>query len=124
TRKVTLRFGDRFMNRLGLSAGFEGFSTDGYNSRIFTATPSTGTGTPVTGPIPTFSTTGARVAIIGEGGRNALDHRAARVRGDYSLDAASIVSLQYLYTNYDYRYLGYKSYLRDAAGNEINSGAV
>jgi iron complex outermembrane receptor protein len=126
TRHVTTRFGDRYMNRLGLSAGFEGFATDGYNSRHFTATPvaPSASGTFVTGVTPTFTTAGARVARIGEGGTNALERRAGRVKGEYSIDAASIVSFQYLYAEYTYHFIGYNTFLRDAAGNPVNNGAV
>lgn len=124
SHRVTALYSDRFMSRLGVSAGFERFETDGYNSRRFTATPGTGTGTSVTGPIPSLTTTGARTAIIGEGGRNWLNRRAGRVKGEFQASASTIVSMQYLRTDYSYGYTGYKSYLRDAAGNVIDSGAV
>ena len=124
TSHVSARFGDRFMNRLGLTVGVERFKTDGYNSRMFTSTPGTGTGTLVTGPILSQSSAGARVAIIGEGGRNWLDQHAFRARGEYTLGQASIASFQYLRTDYHFGYTGYNSYLRDGAGNVVDSGAV
>jgi iron complex outermembrane receptor protein len=117
-------FSDRFGGRLGVSAGFEHFATDGYNSRRFTATPGTGTGTLVTGPIPTQTSAGAAAAIVGEGGRNALNRKAARLKADYQMGSATVLSLQYLRTDYEYRYEGYHSYLRDATGATIDSGAV
>lgn len=124
THRLTGSYSDRFAGRLGLSVGFERFGTDGYNSRRFTATPGTGTGTLVTGPIPTFTSTGAAAAIIGEGGRNWLNRSAARLKGEYQASNGTIVSLQYLRMDYRYRYDGYVSYLRDAQGNVIDNGAV
>lgn len=122
--RVMGRYGDRFMGKLGVTLGFEGFTTNGYNSRRFTATPGTGTGTLVTGPILSMTTAGARTAIIGEGGRNFLNRTAARVKGEYLAGPGTVMSLQYLRTDYDYGYSGYRSYLRDAAGNVVDSGAV
>ncbi len=124
TSHVSGRFGDRFMNRLGLTFGAERFKTDGYNSRLFTATPGTGTGTLVTGPVMTQSSGGARVAQIGEGGRNWLDQHAFRARGEYAIGQATFTSFQYLRTDYHFGYTGYQSYLRDANGNTIDTGAV
>jgi iron complex outermembrane receptor protein len=124
SNRVMARFGDRFMNKLGVTVGIERFETDGYNSRRFTSTPGTGMGTLVTGAIPSLTTAGARTAIIGEGGKNALNRHAARVRGEYLAGPSTMVSLQYLRTHYDYEYIGYNSFLRDAAGNVVDSGAV
>jgi iron complex outermembrane receptor protein len=121
--RLTALYADR-MGRFGLSIGGERFDTDGYNSRRFTATPSTGAGVPVTGVIPSLTTAGARTAIIGEGGLNWLTRSAARVKGDYQAGVSTIVSLQYLRMDYRYGYTDYRSYLRDAAGNVIDSGAV
>jgi|CXWL01.1.fsa_nt_gi iron complex outermembrane receptor protein len=124
TRRSAIRFGDRVNDRLAYSLGFEGSHTDGYNSRRFTATPGTGTGTLVTGPIPTLTTAGARAAVVGEGGENWLNHRAFRAKVEYTAGAASLLSLQYLRMDYRYGYEGYRSYLKDASGNTIDSGAV
>jgi iron complex outermembrane receptor protein len=122
SHRVTALFSERFKSRFGLLIGAERFGTDGYNSRTFTATPSTGTGTLVTGPIASLTTAGARTAIIGEGGRNALDRHAARVKGEFQASPSSIVSLQYLRTAYNYSYTGYNSYLRDASGTVVDRG--
>ena len=122
--RLTARFADRFWGRLGLTVGGERFDTGGYSSRRFTATPGTGTGTLVTGPIPSLTTAGARTAIIGEGGRNWLTRYAARVRGEFQGSPSTIYSAQYLRMQYRYGYEGYTSYLRDAAGNIVDSGAV
>lgn len=124
SHRVTGQYADRYKGRFGLSIGAERFSTDGYNSRRFTAAPGTGSGTLVTGPIPTMSSTGARVFMIGEGGRNWLDRSAARIKGEYQASPVTLVSLQYLRMDYRYGYEGYNSYLRDAAGNAVDNGAV
>lgn len=124
THRVTALYSDRFVRRLGLLIGVEQFGTRGYNSRHFTATPGTGSGTLITGAIPSLTTAGARTAIIGEGGRNALDRHAERVKGEYQAGAGSLVSVQYLRTAYDYSYTGYNSYLRDSAGNVVDRGTV
>jgi iron complex outermembrane receptor protein len=124
SHRVTALYSDRFMSRFGILAGAERFETDGYNSRRFTATPGTGTGTLVTGAIPSLTTAGARTAIIGEGGLNWLTRHAERVKGELQTSESSLFWLQYLRTAYSYGYTGYRSYLRDASGNVIDSGAV
>ncbi|MGE3841669.1 MAG: TonB-dependent receptor [Vicinamibacterales bacterium] len=124
TSKLTARYGDRFSSRVGLSVGFERFDTDGYNSRRFTATPGTGTGVPVTGVTMTRTTAGALAALIGEGGKNWLTQRAVRARGDYTVGSSGFLTAQYLRMDYRYGYDGYRSYLRDANGSLIDSGAV
>lgn len=123
SRKVVGRFSDRYMGRLGFSLGFEQFHTDGYNSRRFTATPGSGTGALVSGPIPSLSTSGARVAIIGEGGKNFLDRLGVRGKVEYSA-GSTVSSFQYVRSGYNYGYTGYRSYLRDASGRVIDTGAV
>ena len=124
SHRGTAMYSDRFMGRFGISVGFERFETDGYNSRRFTSAPGTGTGTLVTGPIPSLTTAGARTAIIGEGGRNWLHRRAGRAKGEFQISASSLVSMQYVRTDYSYGYEGYRSYLRDANSNMVDSGAV
>lgn len=124
TYRVTAQYADRFRNRLGVLVGLERFETGGYNARRLTSTPGTGTGTLVTGPVPSLTPAGARTAIIGESGRNWLNRRAARVKGEFQASASTIVSMQYLRADYSYGSDGYKSYLRDASGNVIDSGAV
>jgi iron complex outermembrane receptor protein len=125
SNRLTATFADRLGDRLGLTIGGERFDTDGYNSRVFTATPRTGgTGTLVTGPIPSRTTSGSATAIVGEGGRNRLTRYAARVKAEVQASPTTIFSVQYLRMQYDYAYDGYNSYLRDAEGRLVDSGSV
>jgi len=125
SNRLTATFSDRLGNRLGLTVGAERFETGGYHSRIFTATPRTGgTGTVVTGAIPSRTTSGSQTAIVGEGGLNRLTRSAVRVRAEVQANPATIFSVQYMRMQYDYGYDGYNSYLRDAAGQVVDSGTV
>src|SRR5204862_8270040 len=99
------------------------FQSDASTTRIFPATPGTGTGTPVTGALPTQTSAGAAALIIGEGGNNWLNQRAMRGRGDYTFGSSTVLSVQYVRMDYGYGHTAYKSYLRDAAGNAVDNGA-
>ena len=125
TTRYAARFTDRIFQRLGVSVGYERYQSDGYNTRIFTASPATGgAGTPVTGAIPTQSSTGTPALIVGEGGTNWLNQRGIRARGEYTFGSATVLSMQYIRMDYAFGYTGYNSYLRDSAGNVVDNGTL
>src|SRR6266568_212972 len=67
TSNYSARYSDRFFQKLGLSLSYQRFQTGGYNSRVTTATPASATsGTLVTGPMPSLTSTGTPAAIIGQ----------------------------------------------------------
>jgi iron complex outermembrane receptor protein len=125
TTRYSARYTDRFFDRLGISIGYERFQSGGYATRIITASPAAGgTGTLVTGAIPTQTPAGAPALVIGEGGTNWLNQRAVRARGEYTFGSSTFVSLQYLRMDYAYGHTGYKSYLRDGSGNAVDNGSL
>ncbi|MEQ1909612.1 MAG: TonB-dependent receptor [Vicinamibacterales bacterium] len=122
--RVSAGFNDRMFNKLGVSLGVQRFRTAGYSPRTIVVAPGTGTGTLVTGPIMTRTTAGALTAIVGESGRNSFSQSTIRGKGEYIISPTAFVSLQYIRMGYHIAYDEYRSYLRDASGNSIDSGAV
>ncbi len=124
TSNYSARYSDRFFQKLGLSLSYQRFQTGGYNSRVTTATPASATsGTLVTGPMPSLTSTGTPAAIIGQGGLNWLNKHSYRLKADYAFTGSTVASLQYIRQDYGYGYTGYRSYLRDANGNTVDGGA-
>lgn len=116
---------DRFWDRLGVTLGYQRYQSGGYPSRLITATASTGAaGTPVTGITPTMSTSGARTFLIGDGGNNWWNQDMWRARGEYTFNSKTTVFFQFMRQRYGYGYDAYHSYLRDASGNAVDTGAV
>jgi iron complex outermembrane receptor protein len=126
TANYSARYSDRLFNRLGITFGYQRFQTEGYNSRVTTSTPAaaTGTGIPVTGVIPITTSQGAASAIIGRGGLNWLNKHTYRAKGDYTFNSSTLMSAQYIRQQYSYGYTGYRSDLRDLAGNVVDNGTL
>ncbi len=125
TWNYSARIADRVTRRLGLSIGGQRLTSDGYASRGVTATAASGTtGTLVTGVRPTSTTSGTRTYQIGWGGENWYRQYALRAKGEYTLGAATIASVQYIRQSSDYGYEGYTSLLRDANGATVERGPV
>lgn len=125
TAQGSLHYADR-IGRFGFSAGYQRLQTDGYEPRPIAVSPAaTGSGgIRATGAIPTRSSTGAPAFIVGSAGENWYDQDAARLKGDWTADARTTVSAQYIYQRSSYGYDSPSSALRDANGQPINSGAV
>ena len=72
----------------------------------------------------TQSATGTPAFIVGSAGRNWYDQDAARVKGEWTPNASTSLSIQYLFQHAGYGYDDPRSDLRDASGGVVNTGAV
>ncbi len=125
TNLYSVRFSDRWFNRLGITLGYQRLQSGGYPTNgVFTAGAAGTTGTPVTGALPLITTTGTRTFQVGNTGNNWWNQHAYRVRGDYSFSDKTIVTVQYIRQRSGYGYDAPTSFLRDAQGNPVFSGAV
>ena len=78
----------------------------------------------MTGPVPTMTTAGARTFKIGDGGDNWWNQDSWRARGEYTFSPKTTVFFQFMRQRYGYGYNAYNSYVRDAVGKPVDSGAV
>jgi hypothetical protein len=122
TTRNSIRFADRFWDKLGISLGYQRLQFGGYNTVPVTSYASEGTGPIVTGAIPTVDTSGNPVFLIGDGGRNWAHSNSVYVKGDYAFSDATTLNVQYIYQDYAYGYKMYHSYLRDASGDPVDNG--
>jgi iron complex outermembrane receptor protein len=123
TSQYSVRFADRFFNRLGISLSYLRLQSGGYYSRtITTSAAPASTGTPVTGVTPLLTNSGAATYGVGQAGRNWYNQHAYRVKGDYAFGDATTVNFQYIRQDYGYGYNAYVSSLRDPAGNVVDNG--
>jgi iron complex outermembrane receptor protein len=125
TTNYSVRGGHRFFDKLGLSFGYSRFQTGGYSPQEILRTPVTTTdGIPVTG-VRRWSTPTAGVTYqVGEQGRNWFNQESYRVRGEYTPSSQLFISMQYLRQSRRHGYDAYTTFLRDAAGNPVDSGTV
>ena len=124
----TVQFGGHYGDRIGpvgLSVGYQRLQTDGYTPREVVVTPAAaGTGTFVTGVTATQSATGTPAFIVGSSGNNWYDQDAARIKAEWARGASTVLSAQYLFQRADHGYDGPESYMRDASGGIVNTGAI
>jgi iron complex outermembrane receptor protein len=113
---------NRWETGLAASVSLRHIDFAGYDDTYVTATPGTGSGTPVTGARPTTTTAGAPVYIIGDKGRSPATGLYFNGKLFYMLDARSrfFAGLRYVKTERDYSH--FNSYLRDADGAVVNPG--
>jgi len=121
-----LSYGDRFWDKLSISLGYEGRKTDGYGSNIITKGATDGTGTiPVTGRERTTDPQGVKtVYIIGDRGEEHLRQDISYGKISFDITPKSNISFN---VNHNDRYLDkqdYKTYLKDAAGNSVDTGEI
>lgn len=126
TMNYSVRVADRFFDKLGISAGYTRFQTGGYSTQEILRTPVTtgGTAVPVTGVKRWETPTGGVTYQVGEQGRYWFNQEAWRLRGEYAISDKSFVSLQYLRQGRIAGFDDYVTYLRDPAGNPVDSGLV
>jgi iron complex outermembrane receptor protein len=126
TRTYAVHIGDRFFDRLGLSFGVSGFQTDGYASQEVLRPASTTAvgGVPVTGVTRWATPTGGVTYQVGSQGRNWFEHRAYRLRGEYTVSPRMFVTAHYMRQWREGGYSSYSPSVRDAAGNAVDSGTV
>ena len=126
TTDTSIRYADRWKNRLGISLGYRRLQHGGYANRFGTAAPVTTAGAviPVTGAIPSQTSAGALTFLTGASGETWYNQHSWRGRLEYAFSESTIASFQYIRQDYGYGYDDYRSYLRDAAGNTIDRGLV
>jgi iron complex outermembrane recepter protein len=125
TGNYSANYSERFLGKLGISAGYQRGQTVGYPSTLTTKTASTGTsGTLVTGAQTTVTTAGSQTFIIGDSGHNWYNQDGVRARAEYAFSNKTTAFLQYIRQQDFYGYGRYHSYLEDANGKTINSGTV
>ncbi|MDR1275123.1 MAG: TonB-dependent receptor [Candidatus Accumulibacter sp.] len=114
---------DAWENGLAASVSVRYLDFDGYNDTYVTASPGSGSGTPVTGARPTTTNLGAPAYIIGDKGRTPATALYFNGKLYYKLDAKSkfFAGLRYVKTERDYSH--FNSYLRDASGSVVNPGS-
>ena len=123
TFRYGARIADRFFDRWGLSLSYDRLQSGGYPSQLVTSAGTVGTGgTPVTGFIPTLTTTGARAFVLGDAGKNSWEQTAWRIRSDYAFNERTSLSFQYLRQASWYGYDAYHTYLRTLDGRPFDSG--
>jgi iron complex outermembrane recepter protein len=125
TGNYSANYSERFLGKLGISAGYQRGQTVGYPSTLTTKTATTGTsGTLVTGAPATVTTAGAQTFIIGDSGHNWYNQDGIRARAEYAFSNKTTAFLQYIRQQDSYGYGRYHSYLQDANGKAISSGTV
>jgi iron complex outermembrane recepter protein len=124
TARYSARYSERLFNRLGISLGYQRLQTGGYICRAGSVSASTGTGGAdmVTGVVPTLTTSGSRTYQVGWAGENWFNQHAYRIKGEYTLGSATVITLQFVRMDYGYGYDGYHSNLRNAAGQMVDRG--
>jgi len=125
TFRYSGRVSDRLFDRLGLSLGYERLQSGGYPSQLVTTAGSVGTGgTPVTGFIPSLTSSGAATFVIGRSGDNWWNQHNWRARGDYSFSSRTMLAVQYMRQASNYGYDAYTTFLRTADGQPFDSGTA
>jgi iron complex outermembrane receptor protein len=125
TFRYGARVADRWWDRLGVSLAYDRYQTGGYPSQLASTAGSAGTGgTPVTGFIPTLTTSGTASYLIGESGDNWWKQQSVRARAEYTFSSRTTATAQYIHQRSNYGYDAYNSYLRTADGRSFDSGTA
>jgi iron complex outermembrane receptor protein len=132
----SVSYGDRLFNSLGILLSGNYASTDGHRSNLVRTSFATGTtGTPVTGMEPDTDTTGSPVVTsgstagqpyfpIGDKGKNYFERWGSTGKIDYDITSNSEISYTFNVQDYKYGYRDARSYLKNANGSSVSSGAV
>lgn len=126
TQIYKLVYGDRLWDKLSISLGYEGRKTDGYGNNIITKEATAATGTiPVTGWERTTDPQGVKTLyIIGDRGEEHLRQDIFYGKMSFDITPKSNISFSVNHTD---RYLDkrdYKTYLKNAAGNPVDTGEI
>lgn len=122
---ASVYFRDKWDNGLGIVVGAGYQNRDSYVNDFVVKTPVAGVpGTPVTGWIPTTTREGAPAYLIGDKGRTPWTSAHALIKLSYAFNARDKLTggVSWQETNQDYT--PYTTYLLDALGNPVASGAV
>lgn len=121
---VDLYYRDKF-GKLGLALGYGYQHRDGYPNDYVEVGPLTpGTGSPVTGVIPTNASNGTPTYIIGDQGAEPWHQINAVLRATYDLTSQDHLHAGVTFNDFRMGYTPYNTYLRDAAGNPASNSAL
>lgn len=121
------RYADRLFGRLGLTLAYAHLRTDGYPAQVVTRTATVSTpsgGTPVTGAERVATSTGGVAYAVGTRGNNWYRQHAVRARGEYTFDAQTIATFQFIRQSKTTGWGDYNSALRDETGGVVDSGTL
>ncbi|MDP2753903.1 MAG: TonB-dependent receptor [Nitrospirota bacterium] len=126
TQIYNISYGDRLWDKVSISLGYEGRRSDGYGNNIITKEATAATGTiPVTGWERTTDPQGVKTLyIIGDRGEEHLRQDIFYGKMSFDITLKSNISFSVNHTD---RYLDkrdYKTYLKDAAGNPVDTGEI
>jgi iron complex outermembrane receptor protein len=122
---TSIYFRENFNNGLGVVAGFNFQSSDGYVNEFNVRPTATGAaGTRVTGAIPTTTVQGVPAYIVGEKGQSPWTQINATTKLEYKPNDYNRLFAGWAFSNYDMSYKPFNSYLSNAAGNTVSSGTL
>lgn len=122
---ASIYFRDKLDSNWGVVAGFGYQNRDSYVNDFVVRSASAGTpGTPVTGALPTTTSTGVPAYIIGDKGDAPWRQLNATTKVYYNLSGADKLFAGVSYSQTDLGYTHFNSYLRNASDAPVSSGSV
>lgn len=125
TTTYSVRFSDRFFQKLGISLGYQRYQTGGYQDQFVLKSATTGTGAiPVTGVQTLPTTTGGINYLIGQYGGEWFNQQAYRARVEYAFSPKTFASIQYFHESRGGGYDAYTTNLKNSNGAPVDNGLV
>lgn len=125
TTRYGARAAGRFRDRLGLSFAYDRLQTGGYPTQFAASAGSAASGgTPVTGAVPTLTTSGTQTFLLGRAGDNWWNQHSLRARSDFAFNRRTLAFVQFQRQWSAYGYDQYESFLRSASGIPFDSGTA
>ncbi|MDY6970490.1 MAG: TonB-dependent receptor, partial [Spirochaetota bacterium] len=123
TIRYSAYVGDKFMDTLSLSLGFEHEETEGYPTKLITRSISDGTGE-LTGGYETTDTSGTPKWVVGDQGDNHARRWNLNLKTKYDLTDTGYLAFNFQTGFHRYEYGEPHTYLRDENGDPAFSGYV
>lgn len=121
----SLYFRNRLSSRLGIAVGAGIADRDSYINEITTRPVAAGApGIPVTGAIRTTTREGVPAFILGDRNRSPFRQKNATGRVNYDFGGAGTLRGDFSYSRFELGFTPFNTYLRDANGNPVSSGAL
>lgn len=126
TANYSIHATDRFWDKLGVGFGYQRYQDGGYMNRplLKSATSSTDPATPVSNVLAVPTTYGGAAYQVGQRGREWFNQHAYRGRGEYTFSQRTFASFQAIVANRTAGYDAYRSDIRNASGQPVDSGLV
>jgi iron complex outermembrane receptor protein len=125
TANYTVHATDRWFRKLGVVFGYQRYQSGGYYDQPVGKSATTGEGAiPVTGVIPWQTTTGGVSYQVGQRGREWFNQMSYRGRAEYAFSDKTFASFQYFRQSRGAGYDAYRTDLRTAQGQPVDSGLV